>query len=113
MPGLPELDIARVRRWCEQRVPPHARDQVRVECDIGTGQLTILDCRPPWHQDTSPEWTRLPIARLRYTPATKIWTLYWRDHNLCFHRYDQLKPSHDISNLLREIDHDPIAIFWG
>jgi hypothetical protein len=37
MPGLPELDIARVRRWCEQRVPEHARGQVRVECDIAHG----------------------------------------------------------------------------
>ena len=93
MPGLPELDIARVRRWCEQRVPPHARDQVRVECDTGSRQLTIVECRPPWRQGIGPEWTRLPIARLRYTQATKMWTLYWRDRNLRFHRYDQLEPS--------------------
>ena len=44
MPGLPELDIARVRRWCEQRVPEHVRDQVRVECDISPRHLTILEC---------------------------------------------------------------------
>ena len=42
-----------------------------------------------------------------------MWTLYWRDRNLRFHRYDQLEPSPDIGNLLREIDRDPIAIFWG
>ena len=40
-------------------------------------------------------------------------TLYWRDRNLRFHRYDQLEPSPDISDLLREIERDPIAIFWG
>jgi Protein of unknown function (DUF3024) len=113
MPGLPELDIARVRRWCEQRVPPHARDQVRVECDTGSRQLTIIECRPPWRQGIGPEWTRLPIARLRYTQPTQMWTLYWRDRNLRFHRYDQLEPSPNIGNLLREIDRDPIAIFWG
>jgi Protein of unknown function (DUF3024) len=113
MPGLPELDIARVRRWCQQRVPPHAQDQVRVECDIGSRQLTIIECRPPWRQGIGPEWTRFPIARLHYTQATKMWTLYWRDRNLRFHRYDQLEPSPDISDLLREIEHDPIAIFWG
>ena len=90
MPGPPELDIARVRRWCEQRVPEHAQDHVRVECDIGPRHLTIVECRPSRHQDTSPRWTRFPIARLRYNQATRTWTLYWRDRNLRFHRYDQL-----------------------
>jgi len=109
---LPELDIARVRRWCERRVP-RRRDQVRVECDIGSRQLTIVECRPPWGQGIGPEWTRLPIARLRYTQATNTWTLYWRDRNLRFHRSDQIGPSPQIEDLLREIDRDPTAIFWG
>jgi hypothetical protein len=113
MAGLPELDIARVRRWCEQRVPEHARNQVRVECDIGSRQLTIVECRPPWREGIGPEWTRFPIARLRYAQATHTWTLYWRDRNLRFHRYDQLEPSPQIDDLLREIDRDPTAIFWG
>ena len=30
-----------------------------------------------------------------------------------FHRYDQLEPSPHIDDLLKEIDRDPIAIFWG
>ena len=54
--------MERVRRWCRQRVPEHLRDQVRVNCDI---------------------------ARLRYTKAAKCWSLYWRDRNLRFHRYDR------------------------
>ena len=113
MAGLPELDIARVRRWCQQRVPPHAQDQVRVECDIGSRHLTIVECRPPWREGIGPEWTRFPIARLRYTQATRMWTLYWRDRHLRFHRYDQLQPSPSIDDLLTEIDRDPTAIFWG
>jgi hypothetical protein len=113
MPGLPELDIARVRRWCEQRVPEHARDQVRVECDISPRHLTIVECRPPWRRGIGPEWTRFPIARLRHTQATRTWTLYWRDRNLRFHLYDQLEPSPDIGDLLHEIDRHPTAIFWG
>ena len=113
MAELPELDIARVRRWCEERVPAHARDQVRVEYDIGPRQLTIVECRPPWREGIGPEWTRFPIARLRYTQATRTWTLYWRDRNLRFHRYGQLEPSPHIDDLLTEIDRDPIAIFWG
>ena len=88
--ALPELDVARVRRWCAARVPEHARHQVRVECEIAPRHLTILERRAPWHEDLGPEWTTLPIARLRYTAADKSWTLYWRDRNLRFHNYDPL-----------------------
>jgi len=59
------------------------------------------------------EWTRLPIARLRYAKAAGQWSLYWRDRNLRFHRYDQLRSSPHVGDLLQEIDRDPIAIFWG
>lgn len=111
--GLPELDIARVRRWCQQRVPEHVRSQVKVECDVTPRHLTIVECRPPWRQDMSAEWTRFPIARLRYTKATRQWSLYWRDRHLRFHLYDRITPSARIDDLLREIGCDPTAIFWG
>jgi hypothetical protein len=35
--AIPELDIARVQRWCAARVPEHARHQVRVECQVAPG----------------------------------------------------------------------------
>jgi hypothetical protein len=111
--ALPELDVARVRRWCEQRVPAHVRDQVRVECDVGLRHLTIVECRPPWRPEADPEWTRLPVARLRYTKAIRRWSLYWRDRHARFHAYDLLPPSPHVDDLLREIDSDPTAIFWG
>jgi hypothetical protein len=36
-----------------------------------------------------------------------------RERHLGFHFYDQLEPPPGIGDLLREIDRDPIAIFWG
>jgi len=111
--GLPELDVARVRRWCQQRVPEHVRSQVTVEYDATPRHLTIVECRPPWRADMGTEWTRFPIARLRYTKATRQWSLYWRDRHLRFHLYDRITPSARIDDLLREIDRDPTAIFWG
>jgi hypothetical protein len=111
--GLPELDVARVRRWCQQRVPEHARSQVTVEYDATPRHVTIVECRPPWRAETGAEWTRFPIARLRYAKATGQWSLYWRDRHLRFHLYDRIAPSARIDDLLREIDRDPAAIFWG
>lgn len=111
--GLPELDVARVRRWCEQRVPEHARDQVRVECEVAARHVTVVECRAPWRADIGPEWTRLPVARLTYTKGNVTWTLYYRDRNLRFHRYDLVPPNASISELLNELARDPTGIFWG
>src|SRR5215207_11273482 len=92
--ALPELDVARVQRWCAARVPEHARNQVRVECETAPRHLTIVERRAPWRADFGPEWTSFPIARLRYTTADKSWSLYWRDRNLRFHLYDPTAPTH-------------------
>jgi len=111
--ALPEVEVGRVQQWCAARVPEHARHQVRVECQVAPRHLTIVERRAPWHEDSGPEWTSFPIARLRYTAATKSRTLYWRDRNLHFHIYDLLPPSDRVDDLLDEIDRDPTCIFWG
>ena len=121
--ALPEFDVARVQRWCAVRVPEHARHQVRVECEVAPRHLTIVERRAPWREDFGPQWTSFPIARLRYTAADKFfwtlywrdffWTFYWRDRNLRFRLYQLLAPSHQVDDLLTEIDRDPTCIFWG
>jgi hypothetical protein len=105
--------VARVRRWCADRVPEHARDQVNVECEVTARHLTIVECRAPWSPSAGPEWTRFPIARLAYTKATRTWQLYHRDRNLRFHRYERVPPSETVTNLLTEVERDPTGIFWG
>ena len=112
--ALPELDVARVQRWCAVRVPEHALHQVRVECEVAPRHLTIVERRAPWREDFGPQWTSFPIARLRYTAVDKSWTLYWRDRNLRFHLYVLLAPSYQVEDLLTEIDlGHPTCIFWG
>ena len=49
MPTVPDLDLARIRQFCERRVPAHLRDEARVEADTRGKSVTIFDCRPPWH----------------------------------------------------------------
>ncbi len=41
------------------------------------------------------------------------WSLYWRDRNLKFHRYDRVASTPTIQVLLDEITADPTSIFWG
>jgi hypothetical protein len=110
---IPELALARVERFCEEHVPPHVRDQVRLEVEVGPGTLTIVERRPPWNADFGPEWSRSPVVRFRHNSRTKLWTLYWRDRNERFHRYDLHPPSRSIDALLEEVKRDPTSLFWG
>ncbi len=113
MAGLPEIDIVRVQRWCRVRVPEHVRGEVRVEADVTERSVTILECRAPWEAGENGQWTRFPIARLRYTKSTRLWSLYWRDRHSRFHEYVGVPATGSVAELLEEIDRDPTAIFWG
>ena len=113
MSAIPELDLARLRRYCERRVPEGARAQVRLEAvDAGT-TVTIIERRAPWSPEVGPEWTRLPVARLRFSASRGDWTLFWCDGNLAFHRYPDTPPTRILDELLAVIDRDERQVFWG
>ena len=108
--GLPELDIACVQRWCATQVPEHARSEIRVECVVAADHLRMPTAlaRGPW-----PRLDQVPDARVHYTKTTRLWTLYWRDRNLKYHRYDPLDPSPQVHDLLDYLDDRADPIFWG
>lgn len=114
---IPELTRrsaeTRVRAFCNRRIPPHARDQVRLEHSVRGDAITIIERRPPWREDFGPEWSSMKIAQLRFDLASSRWTLWWSDRNERWHRYEDLDPTSDLDVLLVEIDEDPTAIFWG
>jgi hypothetical protein len=110
---LPKLDVAAIRHYCEQRIPPHALDQVRVEAVVEARTVTIVERRAPWRPDLGLEWTASAQARFRYAATTRAWTLYWGDSNRRWHRYELIGPSNDVRVLLDELDRDPTAVFWG
>ena len=109
----PGIDIAAIRSYCAQRVPPHAADDIRVETIETRNIVTVVERRPPWRDDYGPAWTELGIARFRYTAKTGLWSLYWRDRNQKWHLYDVLEPTKDIVRLIDEVDRDQTCIFWG
>jgi hypothetical protein len=90
---LPETDIATIRELCEARVPPDVREHVGVELERERQAVTIVERRPPWREDYGPEWSRLPIARLRYVASKRLWTLYYHRHTGRWERYPLLGPS--------------------
>lgn len=110
MGAVPDLDLAKVKKFCTDRTPPDLRDEMRVEVGVRGKSATIFDCRAPL--DDLKEWFRMPIGQLRYDPAMTGWTLYWADRNDRWHLYDLIEPGR-VEELLAEIERDPTCIFWG
>lgn len=109
---IPEIDVRRVRNWCEGETSPLLNDELRVEADLSATAVTIVETRPPWNDPTG-VWTRFPIARLRYTAKTGLWSLYWRDRHLRFHQYDRVPPTRQVQVLLDYVADSGDPIFWG
>jgi Protein of unknown function (DUF3024) len=111
MSAVSDLDLRKIGVFCEERTPLEFRDQMRVEMGVRGKSVTIFECRPPWNEKET-EWTRMPIAQLRFDPATVLWTLFWADRNDRWHPYDLIDPG-TVEQLLMEIENDPTCIFWG
>jgi hypothetical protein len=102
-----------LRAYCDRRVPEHARHQVRLEYELRGPAATIVERRVPWRPVRPDEpWTRSPVARFRFDPDHRRWSLEWRDRNGRWHPYD-IEPAADLGDLLAELDRDPTGIFWG
>lgn len=112
-PTIPDAALAAVRSFCENKIPAQHRDKLRVEHGVRGKTITIYECRPPWHPNLGPDWTRHVVAQLRYDPNHLHWRLYCADRNSRWHHYDMTEPTPDINELITEIDEDPTGIFWG
>ncbi|HAM01743.1 MAG TPA: transposase [Acidimicrobiaceae bacterium] len=110
---IPDSATAAVRRFCDANSPSEHAHDLRVEYGVRGKAITIFECRPPWDQGRASEWSRQPIAQLRFDPGDHRWTLFYADRNDRWHPYEMAEPTTKVDELLAEIDHDPTCIFWG
>ena len=81
MADVPETAVAAVRRYWDDKIPAALRNELRVEYTVRGKSITIYECRPPWDATADDEWTRQPVAQLRYDPTDHNWHLYCADRN--------------------------------
>ena len=105
--------IAVVTTYCATKVPAEHDDKIRVEYNVRGGTITIYECRPPWREDSGPDWTSTRICTLQWSPESRLWTLYARDRNDRRRNYPFIDPAPTVMPLLRELDNDPTCMFWG
>ncbi len=112
--GLSKFEKQRVEKllgeYCQNRIPPHVRDQVKLFYTLRGNNVKIFEARP---QRQNPEqWKEMPIARLKYDPDSLTWDLYWSRSNGKWEKYPE-KPTNNLKKVIEEIDTDPHHVFWG
>src|SRR4051794_2138630 len=103
--------VAEVERFCVGRSAEP--ESYRLEHTLRGDAITIVERRPRWQPAPGAQWTSTDVARLRYDPASRTWTLYWPRASGAWHRYEGLGSAAELKPLLAEIDTDPDGVFWG
>lgn len=106
------LAQTKIEAYCAQRLPAHLPEQVRIDIEIDGDAVTLIESRP--HFQHPEQWSRLPVARFCFNPASHTWTLF-RPH---FGPHETwlpypAKPERDLEKLIRLLDTDQTGAFWG
>lgn len=113
--ALPEITKKKVDQtlaaYCKVRIPPRARDQIRLGYEFRGDRVILFEERPSYRDPS--HWTNMKIAQFRFNPETQKWALYCRDRNSKWHLYKNITPENELTKLIAEIDRDPTGIFWG
>lgn len=108
---LPEIELHRVIKlftlFCEKRIPPEVKDQIKLLNNIKGNKVILIESRP--YYDDPSRLTEMPAAQFEYSESTKIWSLYG------YNRNDKRLPCSkgSLDKLIKEVDKDTTGIFWG
>jgi hypothetical protein len=113
-----ELELRRIDRviggLCRRRSRPEFADRLRLAYEVDGHAVSIYEERAPW-DGRGGDWTRMGVARFRYTRSTGVWKLYWMRRDLKWHAYE-LDPSVapiDLEELVRTVEEDEHCAFFG
>jgi hypothetical protein len=97
--------------FCDNRVPPHARTQVKLFFIIKQNDVIIIESRP--HFKNPEQWTEMPIAKLSYDKDSLEWSLFWSGAEGDWNSYPEFIPTKDLMIIINELEEDPDHLFWG
>ena len=98
-------------RFCERRTPVRAAGDHHLEAVVIGNVLTITEHCVPWARCGFA--ASLPIAQLRFEPASKEWTLYAGSYPDGWYALPDVESTADLESLLELIDDDPTGVFWS
>jgi len=110
-----ELELRRIDKTvgelCRRRTNPQYADQLRFVYEIDGHAVSIYEERPRW--DGVGGCTRTGIARFRFVRTRGEWQLYWMRRDLRWHRSEPEPPSRGLASLVKVVEADKHAAFFG
>jgi len=114
--ALPEIKRAEaehdLRKFCKERIPVEYQDKIRYTYKIRGNDFTLVEERPPW-DGRGTEWTKMPIARIRYEPECNGWSVCWQRANGRWLFCDWIGKPARFGDALAEVVRDVHATFFG
>ncbi len=114
--ALSEFEIKKIEKevgaFIEKRRPsPHIRGQVDLGYRVSGQSVEIFEIRPRW--DDPEEKIEEAVAKATYVKTQKVWKVYWQRADLKWHRYDPDPEVKTLAEVLRLVDEDEYACFFG
>lgn len=101
----------KLRAYCADKVPAHARDQMRLSFVIEDDRVTLNEERNAFARPGT--WITTRVAQFRFTPETVHWRLYRTNPRGpdAWLPYLAAKPTANFESLLQAIDADRSGMF--
>ncbi len=99
----------KLREYCAGRIHEALGHRLRLGWAVEGDCVTLFEERRGLLDAGT--WVRLDMARFLFDPGTGKWKLYYSDADSGWHAY-YLKPRANFEMLLREVDEDPVRVFW-
>jgi hypothetical protein len=112
--GLPELVRKTAEKelslYCEGKVPPCFRNEVRVAFRMEGEHITLLEERIT--QGNSAGWSGRRVAQFRFHADLNQWSLHYPVARNSWCLYLNAGPTLNFKRLLQAVDDDPFHSFW-
>ncbi len=112
---LSEFELRRIQhiltRYCESRVPPRERRQLRVEYRVKGNVVWLREYTP--HPRGRGRWLASRTIELRFDPECRTWSAYAPDASGRRHGQALLSGWEHLEDLLDQLSVEPTAIVWG
>ena len=69
--------LSLIEVYCERRVSPDLREQIRIECSRRGNSITIVERRPPWKPDFGARYVGAAVIAL--DPYDTETERFWRE----------------------------------
>ena len=96
-------------RFCDARIPPHVRDQIKLTYEFRGNKATLFENRPVWNDPTA-KWTHMKIAQFRFDDKKLKWSLFCSDRNGKWHEYQNISTTSNFDYLISGVNEDPTGI---